>query len=100
MLNMAKKINTKGLNTKEEKRQFLIGLGGFFGVFLLSYIWVLFITPIPYTAAGLYALITFIVGVLASIVLIFTRHSLMGLGGSLAAIVYVVFFAVTWPLVR
>lgn len=91
---------SKKVNTKEEKKQFLLGLGLFFGIFLLSYIWVLFITPIPYTAAGLYALITFMIGVMASVILIFTRHSLMGLGGSLAAILYVVFFAVTWSLVR
>jgi len=91
-------LKTKAV--KGESRQFWLGLGIFFGVFLLSYIWVLYVTPIPYTAAGLYALIAFLVGVAASIVLIFTRHSLMGLGGSLASILYVVFFAVTWPLVR
>ncbi len=92
---MAKKVNTK-----LEKKQFFMGFFTFLGVFLLSYVWVLFITPIPYTSAGLYALISFLTGVLASVVLIFTRHSLMGLGGSLAAILYVVFFAVTWSLVR
>ncbi len=90
----------KKLNTKQEKKQFLWGFFIFLGIFLLSYVWVLFITPIPYTSAGMYALIAFLAGVLASVVLIFTRHSLMGLGGSLAAILYVVFFAVTWSLVR
>jgi hypothetical protein len=94
---MARKLHIKASG---ERRQFLIGLGSFFGVYLLSYIWVLFITPIPYTSAGFYALLAFGTGILASVVLIFTRHSVMGLGGSLAAILYVVFFAVTWPHVR
>lgn len=93
-------IKKKNSTVKAERRQFLLGLGIFSGVFLLSYIWVLFITPIPYTAAGLYSLITFLVGVSAALILIFTRHSLMGLGGSLAAILYVVFFAFTWQLFK
>lgn len=92
---MAKKISWK-----REQRQFLFGLGSFFLVYILSFICVVWLTPIPYTAAGLYALIAFGTGVLASIVLIFSRHSLVGLGGSLAAILYVVIFAVVWPLVR
>lgn len=90
----------KKTNTKLEKKQFLLGLGSFFAVFLISYVWVLFITPIPYTGAGLYALITFLIGIIASVILIFMHYSLVGLGGSLAAILYVVFFAVTWSLVR
>jgi len=94
---MGKKIHIRATG---ERRQFLLGLGIFFGVYMLSYVWVLFIMPIPATAAGPYALIAFGAGILASIILIFSRHSVMGLGGSLAAILYVVFFAVTWPLVR
>ena len=94
---MARKIHIKSTG---ERKQFFLGLGIFFAVYLLSYVWVLFITPIPATAAGKYALFSFSLGVLASIVLIFTRHSVMGLGGSLAAILYVVIFSVTWPLVR
>jgi hypothetical protein len=94
---MARKVLIKSTG---ERRQFFLGLGTFFAVYLLSYVWVLFITPIPAAAAGKYALISFTLGVLTSIVLIFTRHSVMGLGGSLAAILYVVIFAVTWPLVR
>jgi hypothetical protein len=85
-------------DTSRERKQFWLGLGTFFGGFLLSYLWVLFITPIPSSAAGLYALIAFVVGVAASIALIFSRHSLVGLGGSLAVILFVVFFAFTWPL--
>jgi hypothetical protein len=85
-------------DTGGERRQFWLGLGVFFGVFLLSYVWVLFITPIPSSAAGLYALAAFAVGVAAAIALIFSRHSLVGLGGSLAVILFVVFFAFTWPL--
>jgi hypothetical protein len=96
-MGMKKKLAIEG---RGERRQFLLGMGIFFGVFLLSYVWVLYITPIPYTAAGLYALFSFLAGVLASVVLIFSRHSLMGLGGSLASVLYVVFFAVTWPLIR
>ncbi|MBN1594599.1 hypothetical protein JW933_01600 [candidate division FCPU426 bacterium] len=94
---MGRKIRIKSTG---EGKQFLLGLGVFFGLYLISYVFVLFITPIPSALAGRYALITFTVGVLASIVLIFTRHSVMGLGGSLAAILYVVFFAVTWPIFR
>jgi uncharacterized membrane protein YccF (DUF307 family) len=85
-------------DAKVERKRFLIGFISFLGVFLASYIWVLWITPIPSTAAGLYALICFGVGVGTSIVLIFTRHSLVGLGGSLASILFVVLFAFTWPL--
>jgi hypothetical protein len=95
---MSYKLKVKPAGT--ERRDFLLGLGIFFGVYLLSYVWVLFIMPISVSAAGPYALIAFLAGVLVSVVLIFTRHSLVGLGGSLAAILYVVFFAVTWPLVR
>lgn len=94
---MGRKIHIKATG---ERRQFLMGLGIFFGAYIISYIWVLFITPIPASAAGKYALFSFAAGVLASIVLIFTRRSVMGLGGSLAAILYIAFFAVTWPLVR
>ncbi len=94
---MGRKLRIKASG---ERQQFLLGLGIFFGAYMLSYIWVLFIMPISAAAAGPYALIAFVSGVLVSIVLIFSRHSVMGLGGSLAAILYVVFFAVTWPLVR
>ncbi len=85
------------VNTSIERRQFLLGMGIFFGVFCLSYLWVLYITPLASSAASLYALSVFGVGVAASVVLIFTRHSLVGLGGSLATILFVVFFAFTWP---
>ncbi len=88
------------VNTREERKEFLWGLMIFFGVFLLSYAWVLFVTPIASSAAGIYALVAFTAGVVASIILIFTRHSLMGLGGSLASILYVVLFAVTFRLLR
>jgi hypothetical protein len=94
------KLVVRGLSKDEiskERRQFLTGMGVFFGVYLLSYIWVLYITPIPSSAAGLYALIAFAVGVAAAIGLIFSRHSLVGLGGSLATILFVVIFAFTWP---
>jgi len=97
------KLVVRGLSKGEisrERKQFLVGFLGFLGVFLLSYIWVLFITPIPSASAGLYALITFAVGVSVSIGLIFSRHSLMGLGGSLASILFVVLFAFTWPLMH
>jgi hypothetical protein len=36
----------------------------------------------------------------ASVIMIFTRHSLVGLGGSLATILFVVMFAFTWPLMH
>jgi hypothetical protein len=85
-------------STGRERREFLIGLGSFLGVFLLSYAWVLFVTPIASSAAGVYALISFTLGVGAAIALIFSRLSLVGLGGSLAVILFVVFFAFTWPL--
>lgn len=99
---MAKDI-VKGISKRElsrEKKQFLLGLGVFMGVYVLSYVWVLYITPIASSAASLYALISFVVGVAAAIVLIFSRHSLVGLGGSLASILFVVLFAVTWPFLH
>ncbi len=86
------------VDTGWERKQFWVGMGSFFGVFLLSYVWVLFVTPLPSSAAGVYALSVFAVGVAAAIGLIFSRHSLVGLGGSLAVILFVVFFAFTWPL--
>jgi hypothetical protein len=85
------------LDTRLERNRFWLGFGGFFVVFLLSYVWILYIMPLPSSSAGLYALISFTVGVLVSIILIFTRHSLMGLGGSLATILFVVLFAFSWP---
>ncbi|NTV53010.1 MAG: hypothetical protein HGA76_08375 [Candidatus Firestonebacteria bacterium] len=87
-------------DTRVERKRFLIGFFSFMGVFLLSYAWVLWITPILASSAGLYALVCFGVGVAASIGLIFTRHSLVGLGGSLASILFVVLFAFTWPLLH
>jgi hypothetical protein len=87
-------------DTRVERKRFLIGFISFMAVFLLSYAWVLWITPIPATSAGLYALLCFGAGVGTSIVLIFTRHSLVGLGGSLASILFVVLFAFTWPLLH
>ncbi|MCD4814362.1 hypothetical protein K8S19_11805 [bacterium] len=94
---MGRKIKIRATG---ERKQFILGLAIFMGIYLLSYIWVMFVMPIASTSAGSYALISFSVGILASVFLIFSRHSVMGLGGSLAAILYVVFFAVTWPLVR
>ena len=85
-------------DAKVERKRFLVGFISFLSVFLVSYIWVLWITPIPAASAGLYALICFGIGVGTSIILIFTRHSLVGLGGSLASILFVVLFAFTWPL--
>ena len=95
------KLTVRGITKGEisrERKQFWRGMGIFFGVYILSYIWVLFITPIPSSAAGLYALLSFTVGVAAAIILIFSRNSLMGLGGSLATILFVVLFAFTWHL--
>lgn len=60
------KLVVKGLSKSEltrERKQFLGGLLGFMAVFLLSYAWVLYITPIPSSQAGVYALISFGVGV-------------------------------------
>lgn len=97
------KLVVKGFSKQDisrERRQFLTGMGVFFGVYLLSYVWVLYLTPIPSSAAGLYALCAFAVGVAAAIGLIFSRHSLVGLGGSLATILFVVLFAFTWPLLH
>ncbi len=85
-------------DTKIEQKRFIVGFVSFMAAFLLSYIWVLWITPIPSTSAGVYALICFAAGVGTSIIMIFTRHSLVGLGGSLASILFVVLFAFTWPL--
>jgi hypothetical protein len=82
------------------KKEFLLGMGLFFAGFLISYVFVTFIMPIPYNAAGIYAFFCFLAGVMASILLIFAKYSLVGLGGSLATILYVVIFAVTWPFVR
>lgn len=87
-------------DAKGEKKQFLLGLASFFAAFCLASIWVLYITPIPTSSAGLFALLAFTVGVLGSIVLILTKHSLVGLGGSLAAILFVVLFALLWPVLR
>ena len=87
-------------DARVERKRFLIGFISFMGAFLASYAWVLWITPIPAASAGLYALLCFGIGVCASIVLIFTRHSLVGLGGALSSILFVVLFAFTWPLLH
>src|SRR5512140_3533416 len=100
MRSMAMKPVLSKQEMSRERKQFMLGLGVFFGIFVLSYVWVLYITPIPSSAAGLYALITFTAGVAASIGLIFSRHSLLGLGGSLASILFVVLCAFTWPLLH